>query len=116
MANVTEAQWKLDIDRDINTNGQQRITGLIMNNRLTDLKDSVIWGEVRRGRHEQVSAAGTRINFNPAMRTTNYTLIVRCYNAAGESTGYEIPPTQQTVSGFQVIPAQDGFLDYLAIE
>ncbi len=115
MAITTQAQWKLDIDRDINTNGQQRITGAITNARLTDLSDSVLWGELRTARNVAVAAVGSTVNFQQPMRGNTYVLLIRCYNATGEAIGYEVDPSRTTVSGFNIIPAQDGFIDYIAL-
>ena len=115
MAVKTQQQWKQDIDRDINTNGTQAITGAIHNQRLNDLADSVLWGAAKRGSKVAVDARGTVVNFTTASATTNFIILVRCYNAAGEAIGYTIDPTRLTVNGFHILPAQTGFIDYLII-
>ena len=116
MAYTTKTGWLADVDRDINTNGQQRITGALMNARLHDLADSILWGDWRKVKGVSVNSAGTLINFPSPMRTTQYKLFVRVFDANGEAVGYTIDPTRQTVSGFHIMPAKDGLMDYVTIE
>ena len=116
MAYTNKTGWLSDVDRDINTNGQQRITGAVMNARLHDLADSILWGDWRKVKGTSVSSKGTLINFSSPMRNTQYKLFVRVFNASGESVGYTIDPAQQTVSGFHILPAVDGSMDYVTIE
>jgi hypothetical protein len=49
------------------------------------------------------------------MQNTTYKLFVRVFNAAGEAIGYTVDPARQTNTGFHILPAQDGLMDYVVI-
>lgn len=115
MAYKTKAAWDLDMRGKITPNNNNLITGAIHQQVWQDQSDSILWGQLRKQKGITVNAAGTTINFPQALSSTNYTLIARVYDATGQAIGYTIDPARQTNTGFHVLPAQDGMIDYLAI-
>jgi len=57
--------------------------------------------------------AGTNILFGINLPTTNYAIMIgRVYDVAGNNMDYRIPPATKAVSGFQIKPTGNGFLDF----
>ena len=115
MAYKTKSAWDLDMTGKIKANGNKEITGNMMQQVLQDLSDSILWGEWEKQKGVTVNAAGTTVNFPSAMQNTTYKLFVRVFNTAGEAIGYTVDPARQTNTGFHILPAQDGLMDYVVI-
>lgn len=115
MATVSRTAYKSWVDQYVNTNNAQAITGAIMNQALNDLADSVLWGVNDEGDNIVVSSAGTTVSFGtPFGVADSFNIIVRCYDAGGDIVDYKIDPAQITETGFYILPAADGFIDYRA--
>lgn len=112
MAYKTYAQWKADLDANINTNGIQGILGATLNTNQTNQADSIYWGEKDVATGVAVSSSGTTIPLlNAIEHAGNYALIVRCYDASGNNIDFTI--TDKGLTSFKVTPATDGFIDYI---
>jgi hypothetical protein len=112
----TKAALISQLNANINTNGIQAITGAVLNTFFNDLIESIFFGTKQEARHVAVSTAGSVITFPesfPAAAT--YKLIVRCYDANGDSVDAQIDPDLQEITHFHILPAADGFIDYVAI-
>jgi hypothetical protein len=106
----------------INTNGVRAITGAILNEGLIALANFVR-SEIRIDMGVPVSGSASNIitfvNRNdvadPFPPDTNYSIpAVRVYDEKGNNIDYKI--ISQTINGFTIQVAEDGFLDYLAVE
>lgn len=113
MAYKTQAQWKADLDLNIDANGVQAITGTILNGNQTDQGDSIYWGQKRQARRISIlSVQITFITFDDPMLNEFYQLQIRCYDSNGNNIDYQI--TNELATGFSIQPATDGFVDYFA--
>ena len=85
---------------------------------LVGKKNLLLPAQMRTASNEAVSVGGTTIAFpagqGGAVSTANYVIVPSCRDAAGNFITFTI--LNETVNGFDVDPAVNGFFDYVAID
>jgi hypothetical protein len=107
------SSWKVDLDAKVYENTTQAITGANLNQILTDLGQSVLWGFADQNNGVAVTTSSLTIVFGTAMADTSYTIFTRGYDASDDPIDIKI--TNMTVNGFDVTGAVAGFVDWRAI-
>lgn len=98
----SKQQYQTDVNLRINTNGQGQITGAILNEILINQSDSVMWGIAQQANAVAISDTPQIITFAVSMPSTQYALMIRCYDAQGDPVDYRITgvlTTSFTITG-----------------
>ena len=100
------------VDVSVFENTQGLVTASVVND-LLKAAGNRTWDIAMRGYDLPVVTTTTTITFvSGTFADTSYLILTRGYNAQGDPVDLKI--TNKTTSGFDVTPAVDGFIDYLA--
>lgn len=115
---MTNSEFNTWLSTNINTNGNQDITGALLNEAFNNIVLSVLFADIRRDRNISVTGSTSNtITFDTPFPTgTEYTLVWRVRDPFGDDIGTTVLESNQTITGFTVGPATTGTLDYIAIE
>lgn len=116
MAKKTKAQLTTDINTDINSLGNQSITGAILNAILIDIIDSVPVLQVERKDNESISSGTSNIvTFDTSFEAgATYSLQIRCYDSLDAPVEFEVIAT--AIAAFTISCVKNAYIDYTATE